>query len=246
MQGRSPCTSGLATLSSLLVRGGLGAATAHVPPPLGHTHTHTPPHRLKRPSTLPRHIYVHTQTHVHIHTQRNTHRHTCTGTHKGTETQGHTHTETHTGTHSPTPRLPAPSPHSFYLPAPAGQARVPSDLALEVVLALPVPAQVDGAGLHVDVHQVVHDAALDVVLDPVHQEPPAHVDHLDQGQVPAQEGDQRVRTLDSTAGARPRRRPSPTAETQPQPIRSVSSWGHRRNLSSLRVRGSESVIPAEE
>ena len=48
-----------------------------------------------------------------------------------------------------------------------------------------MPAQVDGAGLHVDVHQIVHDAALDVVLHPVHQEAPAHIDHLNQRQVPA-------------------------------------------------------------
>ena len=84
----------------------------------------------------------------------------------------------HTGMLPAQPRFP-------YLPAPAGQARVAPDLALEVVLALAMPAQVDGAGLHVDVHQVVHDAALDVILHAVHQEAPAHIDHLNQRQVPA-------------------------------------------------------------
>lgn len=75
-----------------------------------------------------------------------------------------------------------PSP---YLPASAGQAGVTPDLALEIVLALAVPAQIDSAGLHMDVHQVVHDAALNVVLDSVHQEPPADINHLDEGQLPA-------------------------------------------------------------
>lgn len=72
-----------------------------------------------------------------------------------------------------------------YLLASAGQARVAPDLALQVVFILPVPAQVDGAGLHVDVHQVVHNPALDVVLHSVHQEPPADVNHFDERQVPA-------------------------------------------------------------
>jgi hypothetical protein len=38
--------------------------------------------------------------------------------------------------------------------------------------------------VHVDVHEVVHDLALDVVLHPVDQEAPAHIDDLDEGQVP--------------------------------------------------------------
>jgi len=46
-----------------------------------------------------------------------------------------------------------------------------------------VATQVDGARRDVDVHQVVHDAALDVVLDPVHQVPAAHVEDLDVGKV---------------------------------------------------------------
>lgn len=65
-----------------------------------------------------------------------------------------------------------------YLPAPAGQARVSSDLPLKIVLTLSVPTQVDGTRLHVDIHQVVHNSALNVVLNSVHQESPAHIDHL--------------------------------------------------------------------
>ncbi|KAG9332627.1 hypothetical protein JZ751_014725 [Albula glossodonta] len=38
---------------------------------------------------------------------------------------------------------------------------------------------VDGAGRDVDVHEVVHNAALDVVQNPVHQVPPAHVHDFD-------------------------------------------------------------------
>ena len=59
------------------------------------------------------------------------------------------------------------------------------DAALHVVVTLSVAAQVDGVRVHVDVHQVVLDLALDVVLHPVHQETPAHVYHLDKRQVPA-------------------------------------------------------------
>lgn len=68
----------------------------------------------------------------------------------------------------------------LYLLASAGQARVTSNPALQVVLVLAMPAQVDGTGLHMDVHQVVHDAALDVVLHSVHQEPPANINHFDE------------------------------------------------------------------
>lgn len=55
---------------------------------------------------------------------------------------------------------------------------------MQVVLALAMATQVDGARLHVDIHQVVNDPALDVVLHAVDEEPAAHVDHLDEGQVP--------------------------------------------------------------
>ncbi|OBS76423.1 hypothetical protein A6R68_17123, partial [Neotoma lepida] len=62
------------------------------------------------------------------------------------------------------------------------RARVTPNLALQIVLILAVPTQVDGPGLHVDIHQVVHNPALDVVLHSVHQKPPANVNHLDERQ----------------------------------------------------------------
>ena len=79
-----------------------------------------------------------------------------------------------------------------YQSAAVGQLRVPPDAALHVVVALAMATQVDGVGVDVDVHQVVHDLALDVVLNPVDQEPHAHVHHLDERQVPglAAEGEE--------------------------------------------------------
>lgn len=80
-----------------------------------------------------------------------------------------------------------PQENIFLLPhllAPVGEARVPSNPALEVELALPVPAEVNGAGLDVDVHQVINNPALDVILNPVDQEPPAHVDDFDERKFP--------------------------------------------------------------
>lgn len=65
-----------------------------------------------------------------------------------------------------------------------GEFRISSNAALDVVFTLSVPAQVDGVRVHVDVHEVVDDLALDVILNAVHQETLAHVDHLDEGQVP--------------------------------------------------------------
>ncbi len=52
------------------------------------------------------------------------------------------------------------------------------------MLALAVAAQVDGVLLDVNIHEVVDDLALDVILNAVYQETLAHVDHLDEGQVP--------------------------------------------------------------
>lgn len=65
------------------------------------------------------------------------------------------------------------------------QPRVSSYAAHQVELALSVATQVDGARCDVNVHEVVDYPALDVVLDPVHQIPTAHVEDLDIGQVPA-------------------------------------------------------------
>lgn len=88
-------------------------------------------------------------------------------------TQARTHTHTHTSA-------------STDLPAPGGQPWVPADPALEVELALPMPAEVDGAGCHVDVHEVIYNAALDVVSHAVHDIALPHVHDLDVGQIPFQ------------------------------------------------------------
>lgn len=45
-------------------------------------------------------------------------------------------------------------------------------------------AQVDGARLHMDVHQVVDDLALDVVLDAVDKEATPDINYLDEREVP--------------------------------------------------------------
>lgn len=74
-----------------------------------------------------------------------------------------------------------PSP---YLLAPVGEARVTSNLPLEVELAFTMPTEINGAGLDMDVHQVVNDPALDVILNPVDQEPPANIDDLDERKLP--------------------------------------------------------------
>ena len=71
-----------------------------------------------------------------------------------------------------------------YLSALRREAGVPPEPSLQVIGALSVPTQVDGSGLDVDVHQVVDDPALDVILDPVDEEPPADIDHLDEGEIP--------------------------------------------------------------
>lgn len=53
--------------------------------------------------------------------------------------------------------------------------------------ALSMPANVDRVGVHVDVHEVVNDLALDVVLHSVDQEPAAYINHLNEGQVPVKQ-----------------------------------------------------------
>lgn len=47
-----------------------------------------------------------------------------------------------------------------------------------------MPAQVDGPGRDVDVHEVINDPALNVVLNLVHQVSTAHVEDLDVGVLP--------------------------------------------------------------
>lgn len=51
-------------------------------------------------------------------------------------------------------------------------------------MALSMPTEVDGMRVHVDVHEVVDDFALDVVLHAVDQETTADIDDLDEGQAP--------------------------------------------------------------
>lgn len=71
-----------------------------------------------------------------------------------------------------------------YLSAPRREARITTQPPLQVVGALPVPTQIDCSGLDVDVHQVVDNLTLDVVLDAVDKVTPPHVYHLDEGQIP--------------------------------------------------------------
>lgn len=56
-----------------------------------------------------------------------------------------------------------------------------------------MPAEVDGAGCHMDVHEVINDATLDVVSHTVHHIALAHVHDLDVGQIPCQREDRTVR-----------------------------------------------------
>lgn len=64
------------------------------------------------------------------------------------------------------------------------KARVSSDAAQQVQLALPMPAEVDRTWCNVDVHEVVHNTTLDMVLNSVHQISGAHVEDLNVGQIP--------------------------------------------------------------
>lgn len=64
------------------------------------------------------------------------------------------------------------------------EACVTAQPPLQVVSALSMSAQVDGSGLDVDVHQVVHNLTLDVVLDAVDEVAPSHVYHLNEGEIP--------------------------------------------------------------
>lgn len=72
----------------------------------------------------------------------------------------------------------------LYLSAPWREARVTAEPSLQVVSALSMPTQVDGSGLDMDVHQVVDDLTLDVILDPIDKEPPTYVNNLDKGEIP--------------------------------------------------------------
>ena len=56
-----------------------------------------------------------------------------------------------------------------------------------------MPTKVDGSGLDVDVHQVVDDLALDVILDAIDEVTPTHIDHLDEGEIPGGQEQQLLR-----------------------------------------------------
>ncbi len=71
-----------------------------------------------------------------------------------------------------------------YLFSPRREACVTAQPSFQVVRALSMPTQVDGSGLDVDVHQVIDDFTLDVILDPVGQVSPTHVNDLDEGEIP--------------------------------------------------------------
>lgn len=64
------------------------------------------------------------------------------------------------------------------------KARVSSDPTQQVQFTLPMPAEVDGAWCDVDVHEVVHYTALDMVLNLVNQISGAHVEDLNVGHIP--------------------------------------------------------------
>lgn len=79
----------------------------------------------------------------------------------------------------------ATSLHPTYLFASGREARVPPDAALDVELALAVATQVDGARRDVDVHEVVHDPALDVVQHPVDHVSLTNIHNFDVGKIPS-------------------------------------------------------------
>lgn len=46
-----------------------------------------------------------------------------------------------------------------------------------------MPTQVDGSWLDVNIHQVVDNLTLDVILDPVDEKPATNIDDFDEGQI---------------------------------------------------------------
>lgn len=77
-----------------------------------------------------------------------------------------------------------PSSLCLYLMSPWRKTRVATQSALQIVCALSVPTQVDGPWLHVDVHQVVDNFTLYVILDTIDEKTPTHIYHLDVGEIP--------------------------------------------------------------
>lgn len=73
---------------------------------------------------------------------------------------------------------------SIHLFSPCSETRISTDPTLNVELALSMAAQVDGARRDVDVHEVVHDPALDVVQHSIDQIPLTHVYDFNVGKIP--------------------------------------------------------------
>lgn len=48
-------------------------------------------------------------------------------------------------------------------------------------------AQIDGSWSDVDVHEVIHNTTLNVILDPVYEVPGSHVKDLNEGEVPTKQ-----------------------------------------------------------
>lgn len=61
------------------------------------------------------------------------------------------------------------------------ELRVSPNATLHIVLALSMPTQVDGVRVHSDVHEVVDNLTLNVVLHTIDQETSAHIHHLYKG-----------------------------------------------------------------
>lgn len=64
-----------------------------------------------------------------------------------------------------------------------GEFRVPPNTALDIVLTFSVSAQVDGVWVYMDVHEVVDNLTLNVVLNTVYQVPAAHIHHLNEREI---------------------------------------------------------------
>lgn len=71
----------------------------------------------------------------------------------------------------------------FYLLSPMRKFRISSNATFYVVATLSVPTQVDGVRVDVNVHKVVDNLTLDVVLHSVYQKTPAYIHHLDERQI---------------------------------------------------------------
>lgn len=69
---------------------------------------------------------------------------------------------------------------------------VSSNASLHIVMALSMATEIDRVGVYVDVHEVVDNLALDVVLHLVDQESTTNIDDLDEWQVPVGQREMRA------------------------------------------------------